>query len=30
MNDVTDRMNAVMQALQAGGVDVKDIRTESF
>jgi hypothetical protein len=30
MNDVTDRMNAVMQALQAGGVDVKDIRTDSF
>jgi uncharacterized protein YggE len=30
MNDVTNRMNAVMQALEASGVDVKDIRTDSF
>jgi hypothetical protein len=30
MNGVTERMNAVNQALQAGGVEVKDIRTESF
>jgi uncharacterized protein YggE len=30
MDDVTARMNAVMQALEDGGVDVKDIRTESF
>lgn len=30
MNDANARMNAVMQALQAGGVDAADIRTESF
>jgi uncharacterized protein YggE len=30
MDDVTARMNAVMKALEDGGVDVKDIRTESF
>jgi uncharacterized protein YggE len=30
MNDASERMNAVMQALEAGGVDAKDIRTDSF
>jgi uncharacterized protein YggE len=30
MDDVTARMNAVMQALEDGGVDVNDIRTESY
>ena len=30
MNDASSRMNAVMQALEAGGVDQKDIRTDSF
>ena len=30
MNDASNRMNAIMQALEAGGVDQKDIRTDSF
>jgi uncharacterized protein YggE len=30
MNDASSRMNAVIQALKDGGVDAKDIRTESF
>jgi uncharacterized protein YggE len=30
MNDASNLMNAVMQALEANGVDQKDIRTDSF